>query len=451
MTRGLRQSILGEPGPRADPGGRVGPVRGSSTAGLAQEAWPTSRSIPPMVRRSLLFLVATMPFEQIVLPVLPGSLNPVKISFLFLLGCCFWYPKTCFHRPAPAVLWFSGYLAVFLVLGMFIPEELRGQLPGRLLTMALNVFIFWVGSSLLQDIRLARQALFTFGAATAGLAVGIFLHLPGFAATAKEEAHSGHLKGRMIGADVGANYLAALMALAAIMLIGLLLDNTARTRARAWLLACLTAPLLLLLIKTGSRGGLVSFVLGASLFLIPLAPSRRRFAGFALGGFGLIALGVMVARDPLAVDRLNQMITKGEVAGRDVIYPRAIQMVLERPILGWGPFVFLYELGARVGLPTRDPHNTLLWLLLEGGIVGTFFFVAGFWRCFRGAWRSRAGPEGILPLALIMASVVKNFTGTGLAQKMLWMTLAIALASPVVSARWKRAVSAGDFRARGKL
>jgi O-antigen ligase len=442
MTRGVPQSIPGEPRPRVYPGVRA--ISAPSTAALSQGAWSTPRPIPPMVRRMLLFFVAAMPFESFTFPLLPESLSPPKITGLLFFGFCLWYPKACFPRPAPAVLWFSGYLAVFLVLGMFVAPEVRG-VPSQFLIMAQNVLLFWVGSSLLRDIRLTRQCIFAFGVATAGLAIGAVFHLPGFGSERMERA--GRAGERMAAGDLGPNALGAMMAVAAVMLIGLLLDNTARTRARAWLLACSTAPLLLVLVATGSKGGLLSFVLGASLFLIPLAPSRRRFAAFVLGGFALIALGVMVARNPVAVRRLTDTVETGAVAKRNVIYPRAFEMFLERPVLGWGPIGFIYELGSRMGESVRDPHNTLLWLLLETGIVGTFFFLAGFRLCVRAAWRSRAGPEGVLPLALLVATTVKNFTGTGLGGKTLWLILAIALASPVASAKWKRAVSSSSRRA----
>jgi O-antigen ligase len=302
--------------------------------------------------------------------------------------------------------------------------------------------LFWVGSSLLQDIRLARQGLFTFGAAAAVFAVATVVGLPGFT---MPESATGGLK-RQTALDYNPNWLATVMAVAAVILIGLLLDNTRRTRGKTFLLVGLAPPVLLLLVGTGSRGGIASFVLGASLFLVPMAPSRRRFAGFALASLGLIALGLMVSRNPLTMARWTATVKEGQIAKRDRIWAAGTRMFLERPILGWGPIANFYELKLRS--PNPDPQNLLLGLLLEVGVAGTVFFAAGYWLCVRAAWKSRAGPEGILPLAVITTLTVKNFSGTGLTLKEMWLFLALALASPVVSTNWKRAISARDDRAR---
>jgi O-antigen ligase len=315
--------------------------------------------------------------------------------------------------------------------------------------MAQLVLFFWVGSSLLQDIRLARQSRFTFGASAAGLALGTLLQLPGFAVSNRTGEFSGAT--RTTALDYNPNALASLMGLAAVMLIGTLLDNTKRRRGRTWLLSGMVAPLLLVMVGTSSRGGLMSFVLGMSVFLVPMAPSRRRIASLALGIFALIALGVIVARDPVSLARWTQTVLEGRIAGRDRIWIQGVAMFLERPILGWGPVDFLYELGSRLNLPSRDPHNGVLWLLLEVGIVGALFFFAGFYLCARASWKSRTGPDGILPLALMVMAAAMNFGGSSLSLKLIWFVFAIALASPVTSAKWQRAVSPANRGARGRL
>jgi O-antigen ligase len=390
-----------------------------------------------------------MPFDQIILPWLPGFLSPARISGVVFFGCCLWYPKTCLRRAPPAVLWFAGYLAVVALLGMFVPAELRGQVLIRFLTMTQLVIFFWVGSSVLQDIRLARQSLVTFGAAAAALAVGTLLQVPGLTVSNRTGEFSGAT--RTTALDFNPNTLASLMSVAAVMLIGTMLDNTKRRKWMTWLLTGMVAPLILVIVQTGSRGGLLEFVIGVSLFLVPMAPSRRRIAAFALGSFALIALGVMIARDPVSLVRWTQTISEGRIAGRDAIWNEGIHMFLERPILGWGPVDFLYELGSRLSLPARDPHQGILWLLLEVGIVGALFFFVGFYLCARASWKSRTGPEGILPLALMVMAVAMNLVGTPLARKHFWFVLALALASPVVSAKWQRAVPRGNRGSWGRL
>jgi O-antigen ligase len=405
------------------------------------------KPIPVLVRRTFLFFIATIPFEAMPIPP-KGLLSVSKISGVLFFACCLWYPRTCFRRPAPAVLWFFGHLALLAVLGLFIPAELLGQLALRISTGLQLTIFFWVGSFLLQDTRLTRQTLFTFGASACALALGSLLKVPVLSAT----VHTGEvMRGgtRASALAYNPNHLAAVMAVAALMLIGLLLDNTRRTRARAWLLAFLPLPVLMLMIGTSSRGGLLAFVLGMLLFLVPLAPARRRIVALVLGVFALIALGAAVARDPMFAARLTRTFQERNVGARGDVYRAAWQLFLERPILGWGPVEFLHDLGERLNLPQRDPHSMFFWIVLEGGLVGALFFFEGVWLCIRAAWKSRAGPEGILPLALMVTVIVVNASGSWFAHKTFWVVLAIALASPVVREEWQRTVSLGSHRATG--
>lgn len=421
--------------------------KGLPSASFAGESQQVRKPIPEVVRRAFLFFIASIPFEAIPLPPLAGFISPAKVSGVLFFACCLWYPRTCFPRPAPAVLWFFGHLELLVVLGLFIPRELLGQLAFRTSTMLQLTIFFWVGSSLLQDTRLTRQTLFTFGASAAALALGSLLGVPVLSAAVRAGQKMQGTRASALAYNP--NYLAAVMAVAALMLIGLLLDNTRRTRGRAWLLALLALPVLALMVATSSRGGLLAFVLGMLLFLVPLAPARRRIVALALGAFALIALGATVARDPIFAARLTRTFQQGNVAGRDEIYRAGWQLFLERPILGWGPVEFLYKLGGRLNLPQRDPHGMFFWIVLEAGLVGALFFFAGVWLCIRAAWKSRTGPEGILPLALMVTVIVVNLSTSWFAHKTFWVVLAIALASPVVRGEWQRGLNVAHRRVRG--
>ena len=45
------------------------------------------------------------------------------------------------------------------------------------------------------------------------------------------------------------------------------------------------------------------------------------------------------------------------------------------------------------------------------------------------AWRSRHGPRGVLPLAMIITVVLANMSGLWLHNKMHWFVMAFALSS----------------------
>ena len=131
------------------------------------------------------------------------------------------------------------------------------------------------------------------------------------------------------------------------------------------------------------------------------------------------------------------------MAGREKIFPAAWGMFQEKPLFGWGPVRHYYELGSRLGQPTRDPHNLYLWLLVETGLLGAIPFFAGLWLCWHAAWKARHSIQGVVPVAMMLCLLVNNAKGTGLTDKLSWIILAYALASSSSVPppwRWRRRV-----------
>jgi O-antigen ligase len=107
-------------------------------------------------------------------------------------------------------------------------------------------------------------------------------------------------------------------------------------------------------------------------------------------------------------------------------------MFAEKPILGWGPQNNHYELSLREdnrSLIQRDTHNLVLEVLSSTGLVGAFVFCGALWLCCRAAWRARSGRESVLPLALMACVMMGNMSGNWMSSKLLWLTLAYAVAS----------------------
>jgi O-antigen ligase len=116
------------------------------------------------------------------------------------------------------------------------------------------------------------------------------------------------------------------------------------------------------------------------------------------------------------------------MAGRERILPAAIGMFMERPIFGWQPVQYAYELGRRVGVAARAPHNLYLYVPLLVGLIGAVPFFAGLWLCVQAAWKVRTGNLGNIPLAAMVTVLTINLALDGLAKKPLWLVLALAFA-----------------------
>jgi O-antigen ligase len=89
-----------------------------------------------------------------------------------------------------------------------------------------------------------------------------------------------------------------------------------------------------------------------------------------------------------------------------------------------------YELGYRLAVPSRDPHNLYLWLLLQVGLLGTIPFLGGLSICWTSAWKGRRSRQGVLPLAMLVYYLLINLKGTYL-DKYFWIVLAYTLATNI--------------------
>jgi O-antigen ligase len=144
----------------------------------------------------------------------------------------------------------------------------------------------------------------------------------------------------------------------------------------------------------------------------------------------------VIVNNEVAVERWESAVQEGGASGRTEIFREAFRMFTERPLAGWGPVRFTYELGDRLHYwPLRDTHNQLLGLLTEVGILGTIPYLAAVILCFLSAWKARHTAHGILPLAMLVTLVVINASLSWQNRKPHWIILAYALASGLHAVR----------------
>jgi O-antigen ligase len=397
-------------------------------------AIPVAR-IPTAVRWCFLSFVCTLPFEATELPFVTGSLSLAKLSgLLFFLFYFLYYgpfsTKRSFPYPSRAVWWFLGYIVVFVLNGLFAGEEFVSDFLTRCFTQVQLVVLLWIASDLLKDEKMARSVLLTFSIASGLLAVGNILQLPGF----YEEVSAG----RVTAFDYNQNLIAVNMAFAAVMAVGLCLYTSYRIFPSKILLFVLTLCLLVVMVRTGSRGGVAGFMIGSLVYLLPYWRSKRTWIAIVLVILSVAAVLYITAGDPAVLERWRQTYYEGDLAGRDEIYAIVSDMILEKPVLGWS-IPGNYELGRREGgrffSIARDAHNTPLALLLDVGIVGATPFFVGLWLCGLSAWRARLGSLGLLPLALLFTLVVCMMSGNFVPMKQLWLILALTLAAAPAMSR----------------
>jgi O-antigen ligase len=382
--------------------------------------------LAPVTRVALCAVMFSLPLE------VPDWL-PFEVSTI--LGAVFLcttmlQPRLAYGRLPWALLFFSSYLYVLLLAfafhGTSYPPGLYGkEVTTLVLLMLLWLLVFWACSNLFRTERTVRAALWAF---VIGCLVRAALPLLGLARTAHPEGTGGE---RVTAFGQNANQSAHVLALGLLTLIGLAYMRPRGARRRRTLIWAAAGLLVIGLVQTGSRGGLVVLVVGLTIFLMAGDTFRERLRNATAGLLTLGILFVVASRSQLMLSRLSKA-QAGSLSQRERIFPLQVQMIREKPLTGWGPITNKYELGLRVGDSIhvrRDAHNIVLEMMTAAGLLGTIPFLVGIYLCFRSAWRARAGPWGILPLATVLAVLAGNMSEDRISGPLLWLVLAYALAS----------------------
>ncbi|MFQ6133774.1 MAG: O-antigen ligase family protein [Armatimonadota bacterium] len=183
------------------------------------------------------------------------------------------------------------------------------------------------------------------------------------------------------------------------------------TGRRIWRLVAGFVVLLMLgaLFVTGSKGGLLAFLLAAAAFVLIVAcpwarGSRRRTVALVAVCLLPIVLGFLL---PQVRDRFVAAFTTESHSGAFRLYTwlATWKMFLARPWLGWGPgsFADLFPRFAIAGF-TRLAHNKDLQIAAEGGVLSliplAFVFIGYLVLSLRPALHGKSVAERAIPAAL---------------------------------------------------
>jgi O-antigen ligase len=405
-------------------------------------AGATGVRVKPLVRWALYATAFLIPLEM-----------PDRFAFevttimgsLFLLSTVL-QPTLCFGRLPWAVAAYALYLCV-QVLALIHGENYPGgldldQVNKILLLELLWILFFWVCSNLFREERVYRTTLW---ALVLGCMIRAALPLMGVARTEYLRGGTGGTGERITALGQNANQSAQVLALGLLALIGLAYVQPRggfRPRFLGWGAAGLIA---IGMVGTGSRGGLVTLAMGLVVYLSTGQSLKTRIRNAVVAVVALGLLFLLVTRSEVMLTRLSKA-ESGSFSQREHIFPLLLVMFRERPLLGWGPIVNKYELAARLGDPThdrRDAHNLVLEILTSSGTLGAIVFFIGVYLCLRAAWTARAGPRGVVPLAMGLAVLAGNMSENRIAGPLLWLVLAGAWSAGTTEAgrSWLRLIA----------
>lgn len=169
-------------------------------------------------------------------------------------------------------------------------------------------------------------------------------------------------------------------------------------------------PLLLIGVATFgtfSRGAMIALV-GLALLLAVHTSVRTRLVMFGTVVFtGLVAI-------LMAGDRMLSAFGGGSVSLRIDIWTSALQMIRDRPVLGYGPDQFFYAYAPRYILPTAwderftsHAHNLIADSWIRLGIIGAVMACIALVIVFRAAFVNRgSGPVAYAATVALAATLI---------------------------------------------
>ena len=381
-----------------------------------------SRDLPFIVRWSFLLFIASLGFDT--------DLGIEDFSSARLAGFLFFASFLFYHNPLsrkrslpsmpPVMWWFVIYVAIFALHGLFLPAEYSRQFFVRFFTLLQSILFIWIASDVLKDEKIAKNALFAYSMASIILALGLIFSLPGF----DVEGDVGVERAEVMGAS-GHSF-----ALAIVVMVGLWQNLSHKRLVQSVLMFVSMLALSRALLYTGARSAFLASMMGLSVYLFPYLKHRWRIGHVIFGVIAIASLAYVAVNTPVFYERWREFSEEGKTSGRDRIFAEAYVMISERPLLGWQPVQFEYELGRRTQVRfTRAAHSMYLHLLMEVGVVGAVPFLIGLWLCGWGAWKARNRYLGLLPLALLVATIASGIGSNTIKWKTLWFVLAVTIAA----------------------
>ena len=325
-----------------------------------------------IIRYTFYAFIFSVPFEA---AYVMGGTTLSKLFGLALAAFALLQPRLCYAFPPKAFWWFAVYLVIYVLLGSYL-ILVPPNVPQFNRSFILSVFkltqllaLFWISYNLMKQERVSSGALWALACGTTLLAILQIVGITG-------DVDAG--RGRMAAfEDQNPNTLAKTLAIGVLAVFGLGYGRAKsdwRGRMVFWLAS---GVLVLAMVQTGSRGAVVAVAGALSICFLKGRSLATKVKIGMIGLAGIVAVAVASYQIDAVKKRWEKTFYDQDLAGREKIYTQAIAMILESPVVGWGPINHNWELGPRVGMPYRDEHNFYLYLFAEGGLVGAIPFLGG--------------------------------------------------------------------------
>jgi O-antigen ligase len=197
----------------------------------------------------------------------------------------------------------------------------------------------------------------------------------------------------IIGTVGNPNFAAAVMSVMGVIVFSLIFINVINLFYRLGAVV-FSVVLMLLIVKSDSRQGILSFLIGAGIFVVVLLFSKNKLLGVMSMGGGVV-VAVFSILGMLQIGPLQDLLYKSSVSVRGYYWRAGIEMFQQNPLTGVGMdrYGAYFKEFREVGYPlaygfnitSSNAHNTFIQFFATGGFfLGASYLVLNGFVLWRG-------------------------------------------------------------------
>ncbi|NLA35763.1 MAG: O-antigen ligase family protein [Actinobacteria bacterium] len=324
------------------------------------------------------------------------------------------------YRPTAIQFFMRAYAAAMLASVVYSTYFMLGAVRGAQLCVMVIYATAVAGYARRQQVLMLAHAYVAL--VTASVFVGLVYRVP----------YSELQANRFNWLYVHSVTAGAMLALGITVALGLATNHSRfRLGGSRWPRPLYVVALLVMtaaLVATQTRGALAACVVGVFVVIFLTVPARERLP---LGVLGLAGLGLTVAA---FWDTILTYVTRGESAeslatvnSRTELWALAYELVLQRPLTGWGLTASRGVFYDKIGL--GGAHNAFVNVAVDGGLLGLGLWLAlvvaigvGIARLQRIRHADAPLLGGTLACLLVNGLTVEG-VGTGTGVSALWLLI----------------------------
>jgi O-antigen ligase len=233
------------------------------------------------------------------------------------------------------------------------------------------------------------------------------------------------------------NQLAVNLAILLILILWPVLGERMRIVNKSMLLSLVFVPFILIfLTATGSRSGIITFVLAITglLFIKSSLSISRKIVTFSLAVVIMAIVLLFFSSNEVVSQRFSATINEGDMSGRDLRWFRVFEIILRHPFIGAGKTGYSFEMEQLFGYYS-SPHNVLLETTAYTGALGLILLSVFFYRITKASIQIRKFSGNHIYLVLLSPIIIMTLFGHTLGAKAAYLIFAYIISKYLVVSR----------------